>query len=78
MTGLFMRFGIVLFLGLGIAACTTAAPPTLSPTPIAAGQEVEAEAGLEASDQICRSVRPDDRYRRTYYGTADEGKSEEV
>ena len=36
MTGLVIRFCVVFVLGLGIVACATTAPPTPSPTPIAA------------------------------------------
>ena len=76
MTRLAIRLSIVFFLGLGIVACATTAPATFSPTPIAAGQVVEAEADLEASDRICGRKRPDDRYRGTYYSAADLGEGE--
>ena len=76
MTGLVIRFGIVCFLGLGILACATTAPPTSSPTPIVAAKEAESQADLEASDQICGVKRPDDRYRGTYYSAADLGEGE--
>ena len=78
MTGLVIRFGIVCFLGLGILACVTTAPPTSSPTPIVAAKEAESQADLEASDQICGRKRPDDRYRGTYYSAADLGESEQA
>ena len=78
MTGLVTRLGIVLLLGLGIIACATSAPSTSSPTPIATGQEVESEADLEASDQICGRKRPDDRYRGTYYSAVDSGEGEQA
>ena len=78
MTGLVIRFGIVFFLGLGILACATTAPPTSSPTPIVAAKEAEAQSDLEASDQICGRKRPDDRYRGTYYSAAGLGESEQA
>lgn len=76
MTGSVIRFCVVFVLGLGLVGCATTTPATFSPTPITVGQEVEAEAELEASDQICGIKRPDDRYRGTYYSAADLGEGE--
>ena len=76
MTRLVMRRSIVFFLVSMIMGCATTAPPTSSPTPIAAVKEAEARADLEASDLICGRNRPDDRYRGTYYSAVDLGESE--